>query len=375
MKIMIVANARAVHTQRWAQALSERGHAVTVASIRSANIPGVEVLSRSIGNVDSHKLWALFSYVRLLLTLPFDLFRVRPDVVNPHYCITHGAIAALVGARPRVVNIWGSDIIWDGAGAMPWWRKALVRLSLSRADAIVSTSRFMADAVTELIQSPPPVTLVPFGVDTAAFCPREIPKPDTRVRIGFVKTFAKKYAPDIFIEAASIAAQQQPDIDFVMAGRGRLLEEMKALAGERGLNDRISFPGFVAHEDVASFMRNLDILVNCSRYDSESFGVVICEASASGLPVIATDVGGVREAMAHGKTGILVPRDDAQALASAMIKLAGDADLRRHMGAAGRAFICGQYEWAQCVDKMEGALAAVTDRAPKERRQDATIAD
>lgn len=375
MKVMIVANARAVHTQRWAQALSERGHAVTVASIRNANIPGVEVLSRPIGNADGHKLWALFSYIRLLLTLPFDLFRTRPDVVNPHYCITHGAIAALVGARPRVVNVWGSDIIWDGAGDMPWWRKALVRLSLSRADAIVSTSRFMADAVTGLIKSPPPVTLVPFGVDTAVFCPQEIPKTDTRVRIGFVKTFAKKYAPDIFIEAACITAQQQPDIDFVMAGRGRLLEEMKALAAERGLGGRISFPGFIDHEGIADFMRNLDILVNCSRYDSESFGVVICEASASALPVIATDVGGVREAMEGGKTGILVPRNDAEALASAMIKLAGDPDLRRRMGAAGRNFICEEYEWARCVDKMEGALAAVTDLASKEIRQSATIAD
>ncbi|MEO1241133.1 MAG: glycosyltransferase [Pseudomonadota bacterium] len=375
MKVMIVANARAVHTQRWAQALNERGHTVTVASIRNANIPGVEVLSRSIGNADGHKLWALFSYVRLLLTLPFDLFRTRPDVVNPHYCITHGAIAALIDARPRVVNIWGSDIIWDGAGAMPWWRKALVRFSLSHADAIVSTSQFMADAVTELIKDPPPVTLVPFGVDTAVFCPGEIAKTDTRVRIGFVKTFAKKYAPDIFIEAASIAAQQQSCIDFVMAGRGRLLEEMKALAAERGLGDRMSFPGFVAHEEVAAFMHDLDILVNCSRYDSESFGVVICEASASGLPVIATDVGGVCEAMEDGKTGILVPRNDAEALASTMIKLARDADLRRRMGAAGRAFICENYEWAHCIDKMEGALGAVTDRTSQEKRQGATIAD
>jgi len=356
MKILMLANARAVHTQRWAKALAGRGHKVTVASIRSADIPGVDVVCHSFGDVDGAKLWAFFSYLRLLFALPFLIRRLKPDVVNPHYCITHGVIAALAGARPCVVNIWGSDIIWDGAGAMPWRRKALVRLSLQHADAIVSTSVFMADAVKALLPRHPPITLVPFGVDTEHFKPAPTAKTPGNIRIGFVKTFAKKYAPDIFIEAASIVARQHADIDFVMAGRGRLLEEMKALAAERGLGGRISFPGFIDHEGVANFMRDLDILVNCSRYDSESFGVVICEASASGLPVIVTDVGGVHEAMIDGKTGVLVPRNDVEALAKAMTKLAGDADLRRCMGAAGRDFICKEYEWARCVDKMEGAL-------------------
>lgn len=361
MKILMLANARAVHTQRWARALAERGHEVTVASIRSADIPGVDVICHSFGDVDSAKLWAFLSYLRLLFALPFLLRRLKPDVVNPHYCITHGVIAALAGARPRVVNVWGSDLIWDGQQPMPWRRKALLRLSLQHADAIVSTSAFMADAVKALLPNHPPISLVPFGVDTEHFRPAPPEKTLGNTRIGFVKTFAKKYAPDIFIKAASILANQRTDVDFVMAGRGRLLEEMKTLAAKRGVGDRMSFPGFIDHEGVADFMRNLDILVNCSSYDSESFGVVICEASASGLPVIATDVGGVHEAMEDGKTGILVPRNDAEALASAMVKLARDSDLRQRMGAAGRDFICENYEWARCVDKMEGALAAVTD--------------
>ena len=103
-------------------------------------------------------------------------------------------------------------------------------------------------------------------------------------------------------------------------------------------------------------MKELDILVNCSR--AESFGVVICEASATGLPVIATDVGGVRETLLDGQTGILVPKDDAEALADAMLKLASDPALRQRMGSAGRAFICQRYQWEQCVDKMEAALAS-----------------
>ncbi len=353
----MIANAQAVHTQRWARALSERGYTVTLISIRNAVIPGVKVLPRSVGQVDGAKIWPLLSYIRLLLTLPLDLHRIRPDIINPQYCITHGTIAALTGARPRIVNVWGSDLIWDGTGPIPWWRKALIRFSLQRADAIVSTSQFMADAVEQILPAPPPITLVPFGVDTSRFKPSAGQKTHSKVRIGFVKSFAKKYAPDIFVEAAAIAARERPDIEFTMAGRGRLLNQIRNLAAERGLGDRISFPGFIAHDDVAEFMRRIDILVNCSR--SESFGVVICEASATGIPVIVTDVGGVRETLKDGQTGILVPRDDIEALAAAMLKLAADPDLRMRMGQAGRAFIRDKYEWDGCVKRFETALESL----------------
>lgn len=350
MKVLMIANARAVHTQRWARALAQRGHSVTVLSIRNVPIPGVTIVARPVGPVDNGQmLWPLLSYLRLLVTLPVDLRRIRPDVVNPHYCITHGAIAALAGARPRVVNVWGSDLIWDGPGRIPWWRRALVRLALGRADTIVSTSKFMADEVERLVPGHPPIILVPFGVDTSKFRPGER-RAGNPVRIGFVKTFASKYAPDVFIEAAAIVARETRDVEFVMAGRGPQLDAMRRLAAERGLEGRISFPGFVPHEEVAEFMRGLDILVNCSR--AESFGVVICEASASGIPVIATNVGGVRETVKDGETGILVSRDEPAALAAAMLRLAEDTDLRGRLGRAGRAFIQSAYDWESCVRRF-----------------------
>lgn len=358
MKILILANARAVHTQRWAIALAERGHDVCVISIRCADMSGVTVLRRSIGDVDNSKLAAFFSYLLLLMRLPFDLRRIKPDVVNPHYCITHGVIAAIAGARPRVVNVWGSDLIWDGKDAMPSWRRRLIKFSLQHADRIISTSRFMEDAVRKIVAVPPPIDLVPFGVDTSRFKPEQTPAKRHSIRIGFIKTFSKKYAPEIFVEAAAIAIRENPALEFVMAGRGPLLSEIENLAARSGLGEKISFAGFTPHNQVADLMRSLDVLVNCSRYESESFGVVICEASACGLPVIVTDVGGVRETLLDGETGILIPKEDPQSLASAMLKLAANAGLRKRMGENGRAFICSTYEWKHCVDLMENALRA-----------------
>jgi glycosyltransferase involved in cell wall biosynthesis len=212
----------------------------------------------------------------------------------------------------------------------------------------------MEDAVEALLPNHPHITLVPFGVDTARFTPAVIMAPSAKIRIGFVKSFAQKYAPDIFVEAAALAAKDCDNIEFIMAGRGPLLDEIRLLAVNKGLEDRISFSGFIPHDEVASFMRTLDVLVNCSR--TESFGVVICEASASGLPVIATDVGGVRETLLDGETGILVPSEDPKALAKAMIKLAANTEMRERMGSAGRKFIAAAYEWNQCIDLMTDVL-------------------
>jgi L-malate glycosyltransferase len=356
MRILILANARAVHTQRWASALGERGHHVVVASIRSAKIKNATVITRAVGPANSPSpIWTFLSYLRLLFSIRRIRRAVKSDIVNAHFCITHGMIAALAFLRPRVVNIWGSDVIWDGKGTMPPWRRLLIRLSLKHADAIVSTSRYMRDAIRPVIRGRPPVHVVPFGVEVQIFAPDQQPhRVDTvrSVRVGFIKTLSEKYAPDVFLKAAALAMKHQADLEFVVAGHGPLRECMEKLASDLSLSDRVSFVGFMPHEAVPALMRSLDIVVNCSRWDSETFGVVICEASACGLPVIATDVGGVREVLVDGETGILVPRDNVDALADAICALAADTCRRVALGSAGRQFICGHYAWQESVEKM-----------------------
>lgn len=364
MNICIIANVRAVHTQRWAKALAARGHDMTVLSIRSAEIDGVRVMTECIGPVNSaNPFWSLLSYLRLLLRARAIVSRLSPDVVNAHYCVTHGVIAALAGLRPRVVNLWGSDIMWDAAVPMPPWRRWPIRLALESADAIVSTSYFMVGEVRRVLKRLPPLHVVPFGVDTEAF--RPAPSPDEErngnaLTIGFVKTLGNKYAPDVFIQAAALIARCGGGHRFVMAGGGPLRARCEQLAAELGIADRITFLGPVAHDQVPAVMRSLDILVNCSRV--ESFGVVICEASATGKAVIATDVGGVRETVIDGTTGLLVPPGDPAALAQAICRLAADPALRADMGRAGRQLVSERYDWNDCVENFERILLGVGRR-------------
>ncbi|MEX0922813.1 MAG: glycosyltransferase [Rhodovibrionaceae bacterium] len=368
IRICILANARAVHTQRWAKALAERGHDVTVLSIRHAEIPGVQVVTKSVGPINSpSRFWSLLSYMWLAIVARYVLARLRPNVVNAHYCITHGSIARFSKARPRVVNLWGSDVLGSGDRKMAFWRRVLLRYSLSGADIVVSTSRYMAEVASGILDRQPKIHVVPIGVETDRFKPAplegaDLPQEDAPVTVGFVKTFSAVYAPEIFLRAAALAAKEAGNLRFVMAGRGPLLAECRALAEDLGLSKRVVFPGFVQHDDVPELMRSFDILVNCS--NSESFGVVICEAAATGLPVVATDVGGVRETVVNGETGLLVPKENPAALADAIIALTKDSDLRKRLGQAGRKMVERHYDWRKNVETFEALLAglAASDR-------------
>ncbi len=102
MRICILANARAVHTRRWATAYAERGHDVHVLSIRSDDIPGVRVHTACVGPANSPSaLLTFLSYAWLLATARWRLKRIAPDVLHAHYAITHGVIPAVSGFHPR----------------------------------------------------------------------------------------------------------------------------------------------------------------------------------------------------------------------------------------------------------------------------------
>ncbi|MDR7545120.1 MAG: glycosyltransferase [Armatimonadota bacterium] len=118
----------------------------------------------------------------------------------------------------------------------------------------------------------------------------------------------------------------------VLIGDGPLRVELEVFSAREGLSDRVAFLG--ARDDVPVALGAADLFVLASRWEGLPFAVL--EAMFFGLPVVATRVGGIPEAVADGETGILVPPGDARALAEAVERLAADPHLRRKMGAAGR---------------------------------------
>jgi glycosyltransferase involved in cell wall biosynthesis len=134
-----------------------------------------------------------------------------------------------------------------------------------------------------------------------------------------------------------------PSTRLRLVGDGPLRQSCERLARELGIYNRVEFLG--NRDDVPTILAGSDVFVLASTF--EMLPISVLEAMRAGLPIVATDVGGVSEAVVHGETGLLVPAGSATALAEALGQLAADRDLRLFLGRAGRRRFTEQFLYAQ----------------------------
>lgn len=353
MTIALLSAASSIHTIRWANAFAERGHAVHLITLH-APAPGLHPA------VTVHRLAFMggLGYIIQGPALAHLLKRLKPDVVNAHYATGYGTLARWCRKFPLVLNVWGSDV-FEFPDTSFLHRSWLLR-NLRAADRLVSTSGFMARRTASLGSPLPPITVVPFGVDTDRFHPSEERRTGSAIVIGTVKTLLPKYGIDTLIEAFATVLRKAEGLDLRLRIVGGGPEEgaLKALAQRLGITARVDFIGPVPHEQVPGQLRAMDVYVALSRADSESFGVAVIEASACGLPVVVSDAGGLPEVVRNGVTGAVVPRDSPAEAATALLSLLHHPAQREQWGRAGREHVMEQYEWNVCVDRMLGVLDA-----------------
>ena len=229
---------------------------------------------------------------------------------------------------------------------------------LSVAAAVVTTSRWARRTLLELYELPGQrVYVAEPGVDAAGLAPGTA----GGEALLCVAAVIPGKGHDVLLDALATLT----DLSWRCLCAGRLdgdpafAERLRRRAVDRGLADRVSFSGPLSEADLAHSYGAADLLVLASR--AETYGMVVTEALAHGLPVVATEVGGVPEALGHGadgdRPGLLVPPGDPAALAAALRAWLGDAELRRHLRrAAGerRASLSG---WPTTSSALSGVLA------------------
>ena len=262
--------------------------------------------------------------------------RERPDIVHTHSwgTLCEGLIAArLAGIR---------HIVHGEHGTMDTRRRNVViqRWAWRRVDAVLSVSSRLADRMADQIGfARQRIHVIRNGIDTARFRPDL--RADARASLGLAEgecvigtvgrlVPVKDQAG--LIEALARLKQRGMRFRALIAGDGALRAELEALAAGRGVSECLSFLG--ARSDVERVLAALDIFVLSSV--SEGLSNTILEAMASGVPVVATRVGGAEESVEEGRTGILVPASDPDELAAALAALAADQERRAQFGAAGR---------------------------------------
>ncbi|HQK77061.1 MAG TPA: glycosyltransferase, partial [Candidatus Hydrogenedentes bacterium] len=175
--------------------------------------------------------------------------------------------------------------------------------------------------------------------------------PDDACVVGTVSRVYVEKGHTFLLDAVCQVADSVPQLHLLIVGEGPLRPALERQARGTGLSERVHFTGF--YDDLPGALRAMDIFAQPSVLD-EGFPTAVLEAQLAGLPVIASDVGGTGETMQAGKTGLLVPPRDVEALAQAMRTLAENPDRRAAMGAAGP-------EWIRRSFTLDDMVRRVSD--------------
>lgn len=359
MRICFLAPANSAHIKKWCKWFNEHDNKTYVVSFVKDDIEGTYIYHIDSGvdanASDSSKIKYLFKArkVKKIIT------QINPDIVNVHYATSYGTVAALAGIKKYVLSVWGSDIYDFPNKSM--LHKMMLKYSLKKATYLFSTSQAMADEAHKYTDKN--IEITPFGVDLQMFTPAKRNRPyhvseDGRFIVGTVKSLLPKYGIDYLIEAVSLVKRKHPEIpiELRIAGKGEYEKEYKKLAKIKGIDEITTWLGYVSQNNAAKEWANMDIAIIPSTLESESFGVSAVEAQACGTPVIISDIPGLMEATSPGKSSVVVPRNNAEAIAEAIVDLFQNNEKRIKTGQVGREYVSERYGINSCFGNIKNSF-------------------
>ncbi len=275
--------------------------------------------------------------VRVVVRLRRLLQELKIDVLDAHlaYSGVVGRVAARRARTPAVIYTEHNLAVQRRLSSFQLVTFVANVATFGWNDMIITVSRDGFRDVSRYCRNRAPVRLIYNGIPLDTF-DRSRPGgdrdlvaiPSDHKVVGHMGTFTTKKNQCDLIRAARLVVDERPDVTFVLAGRGELQPNLEQLASRLGIRDHVMFPGFVANPQ--DLLPSFDVFALSSLY--EGLPTVAIEAMASGVPVVATWVGGTGEIINHDHDGFLVPPSDPQALARGLIRLLNDDELRATMG-------------------------------------------
>jgi phosphatidyl-myo-inositol dimannoside synthase len=292
-----------------------------------------------------------------------EALRFRPDVIlSAHIVVSPSATAMGLALRVPVVQyVYAKEM-----GAKP----RLSGMAVRRAAATIAISRYCEELAIGVGAPPSRLRRIPPGVDLPegrGGSSGRRPECGDRPRVITVARLEDRYkGHDVITRAMPLVRARVPAIEWVVIGEGPLRGELERLAIAHGVGDCIRFLGAV--EDAVRdewFCRSrvfaMPSRLPASGLAGEGFGIVYLEAGARGLPVVAGNVAGPVDAVAHGATGLLVDPNDHVAVADALISLLEDPDLAERLGRAGVDH-ARRFSWPVMAQRVADVVRSVTPR-------------
>jgi glycosyltransferase involved in cell wall biosynthesis len=285
--------------------------------------------------------------LRALLGLMRLMRAFRPQIVHTHTAKAGvlGRLAAVLALRPRpvIVHTYHGHVLEGYFGPFVSGVYRFLERQLARVtDCLIGVSRATVDDLVRLgVAEESRFRVIPLGLDLDRYL-----RPDRQaaqalraehgvapadVLVAFVGRLVPIKRVDLVLRAVAGAREQSAPVRLIVVGDGPGRAGLESLAADLRLGDAVRFVGYVADSSVAAAAADVAILAS----DNEGTPVALIEAAAAGRPAVATAVGGVEDVVVPG-TGVLVARGDHAALATALARLANDAELRARMGARAR---------------------------------------
>lgn len=294
--------------------------------------------------------------------------KFRPDIIHAHWPFPHAYIAlgaAKLFKIPLVLNFHGAELLLIRKKK---WVKPLLKFAISQAQAVFANSSFTAGKIKALrnvdVEWSPYGTTLETGTGNAE--PHAI---NGKFKILFVGRHIERKGIRYLIEAAKYLPRESFEIRIV--GVGDLTDELKKLAanviarnvsdeaiqgGSAALPAEIIFTGKLSPEALANEYKTANVFtlpaIVDSKGDTEGLGVVLIEAMELGLPIVASNVGGIPDVVIDGETGILVPEKDPEALANAYKRLAAEPGLIKQLLAGSQKRINECFTWDGIIERQ-----------------------
>ena len=257
--------------------------------------------------------------------------------------------------HPSIVSFHGADVMVDMN--KPAYREATLQM-LNAVTLVLVRSESLQRALVDLGCDPGKIEIQRTGIPLEEFPFRERAVPENGawqfVQAG--RLIEKKGLP-VTIRAFEVFVRQYPNATLRIAGEGPLLRELKMLAHELKIAQRVSFTGFLSQEQLREIYYRSHIFLHPSQTgrDGNQEGIPnsMLEAMASGLPVFATEHGGIPEAIEHGVSGVLVPERDEFALVEALLNVVQDPDLLSRIAHAGATAVRKKFDLQQQAQRLE----------------------
>ena len=308
--------------------------------------------------------YSLFKYPPYTVALGSEMFRVSQqhglDLLHVHYSLPHSTAAFLareIAKVPYAVTLHGSDVTILGSD--PSYMPVNTH-TVEEADAVTAVSDFMRREAHERLGLQREISVIPNFVNPEAFSPAPRTEQEGRetrdVVVSHISNFRQVKRIQDLVHAMVIVAKRVPESRLMLVGDGPERHRIERLIDRLGIRRNVLVTGF--RSDVANVLRCSDVAVLCS--ETESAPLTLLEGMSTGLPVVATRVGGIPEIVEDGFNGFLVDVKHPEGIAERIIELNDDPGLRRRLGEAARRTVLERYTAEKVVrqygEVFEGIL-------------------